>query len=354
MEFENNIKNYVSRIGGIKKTIKTEEATKTSLIMPFFQLLGYDVFNPNEFTPEYVADVGIKKGEKVDYAISLNGVVSILVEAKSVSELLDKHDSQLFRYFGTTRAKFAILTNGINYKFYTDLEKINVMDTTPFLDVNLEELTDGDIQQLKKFQKQNFDIDEILSTASNLKYMNQIKHIIKEEVVNPSDDLVRLILNKGVYNGVKTTAVIEKFNNMIKKSFNSYINDMVKVRLQTAIDESTEEANEQENTEDTDLEVVTTAEELQAYYVVKSILSEICDLHKLNYKDTLSYFGVLYQNNVRKWICRFYFKESVKYVIIPDVDGKEKRYELKKVEDLYKLKRQLKFRLNSFLEPVSA
>ena len=122
MNFDERLKEFILRVNELKNTIKTEEATKTSLIMPFFQLLGYDVFNPNEFTPEYIADVGIKKGEKVDYAIILNNEVSILIEAKSVNEQLEKHDSQLFRYFGTSKAKFAILTNGITYKFYTDLE----------------------------------------------------------------------------------------------------------------------------------------------------------------------------------------------------------------------------------------
>lgn len=151
MEFEENLKKFVERIEKIKNNISTEEATKTSLIMPFFQILGYDVFNPNEFTPEYVADVGIKRGEKVDYAIILDGEVKILIEAKSVNEDLKKHSSQLFRYFGTSKAKLAILTNGVMYKFYTDLDEINKMDSTPFLEVNLLEMSDANIAELKKF-----------------------------------------------------------------------------------------------------------------------------------------------------------------------------------------------------------
>ena len=148
MDFEEKIKRFIERIEKLKNSINTEEATKTSLIMPFFQILGYDVFNPDEFTPEYVADVGIKKGEKVDYAIILNETVTILIEAKSINENLKKHDSQLFRYFGTTTAKFAILTNGCEYKFYTDLDELNKMDSTPFLNINLLELKDTDIIEL--------------------------------------------------------------------------------------------------------------------------------------------------------------------------------------------------------------
>lgn len=115
MEFNDVIKQFSERILSLKDTITTEESTKMSLVVPLFQLLGYDVFNPNEFCPEYIADVGIKKGEKVDYAILENGQPNILVECKSCSEQLDKHSSQLFRYFGTSPAKFGM---GDVYAYY--------------------------------------------------------------------------------------------------------------------------------------------------------------------------------------------------------------------------------------------
>lgn len=183
MSFEENLKSFASRIDNLKGNIATEEATKTSLIMPFFQMLGYDVFNPMEFIPEFTADVGIKKGEKVDYAISLNGKITILIEAKCINEQLDKHDSQLFRYFGTTEAKFGILTNGIIYKFYSDLEEPNKMDTSPFFQIDLTDLADNEITELKKFSKENFDLNRILDTASELKYLGLIKKALKEEQI---------------------------------------------------------------------------------------------------------------------------------------------------------------------------
>ena len=125
MDFIDKLKQFSKRVESLKDNIQTEEATKTSLIMPFFSLLGYDVFNPDEFIPEFTADVGIKKGEKVDYAILQDGKPVILIEAKWIGEKLEKHDSQLFRYFATCKAKFAILTNGQYYRFYTDLEEPN-------------------------------------------------------------------------------------------------------------------------------------------------------------------------------------------------------------------------------------
>ncbi len=350
MDFEEKIKRFIERIEKLKNSINTEEATKTSLIMPFFQILGYDVFNPDEFTPEYVADVGIKKGEKVDYAIILNETVTILIEAKSINENLKKHDSQLFRYFGTTTAKFAILTNGCEYKFYTDLDELNKMDSTPFLNINLLELKDTDIVELKKFCKENFNIDTILSTASDLKYANSIEKILQEEFVNPSDDFVKLILNKGVYEGVKTQNVLDKYKPILKKSINHYINQLVNARLQNAINNTTSsEVAEEISTIDNNDGIVTTTEELESYYIVKSILSEFVKPSDLYYKDTYSYFGILYENKVTKWLCRVYLKENVKYVIIPDDNKKEIRYEIDDISNLYTLKEQLITRLKAFI-----
>lgn len=347
MNFEEKLKNYVSRIQDIKENILTEEATKTSLIMPFFQLLGYDVFNPKEFTPEYIADVGIKKGEKVDYAIVLNDEVSILIEAKAITEKLEKHDSQLFRYFGTSKAKFAILTNGIVYKFYTDLEKENVMDVTPFLEVNLENLQDSDIIQLKKFEKDSFNIDEIFSTANDLKYLNLIKKVIKEEFSNPSDDFVKLILNHEIYAGAKTNTIVEKYRPLVKKSISMYFNDLINTKLQSVMTNNEYEKTEIEETE-MDNGIITTDEELQAYYTVKSILTEYCQSKRIHYKDTTRYFSILLDNKVTQWICRIYLKESVKYITIPDENKKEIRYDIKSIDDIYLLKKEIIKGLNVY------
>lgn len=351
MEFEEKLNQFTERVKKITDSISTEEATKTSLIMPFFSLLGYDVFNPNEFTPEYTADVGIKKGEKVDYAIILNNQPTILIEAKSVNENLQKHGSQLFRYFGTTSAKIGILTNGIVYKFFTDLDETNKMDSTPFLEINILDLRETDVNELKKFCKESFDINTVINSASNLKYANSIEKILSEEFSNPSDDFIRLILNKGIYEGVKTQNVIDKYKPILKKSITHYINNLINQRLQTAINNSSVEASDEISIDISDENsIVTTNEELESYYVVKSILSEIVNPNDLYYKDTFSYFGILYENKVTKWICRVYLKESVKYVIIPDKDKKEIRYEIDNISDIYKLKEQLITRLKNFIK----
>ena len=146
MNFEETIDDFTSSISEKKSVIHTEETTKLSLILPFLRLLGYDTTNPINFRAEYTADIGVKKGEKVDFAILSDEHVEILIECKSVDvELEEKHLSQLFRYFSVTEAKLAILTNGVVYKFYTDSLDDNQMDKTPFFEIDLEDYTKKDI-----------------------------------------------------------------------------------------------------------------------------------------------------------------------------------------------------------------
>ena len=354
MGFEENLKGFIERIGTIKDSIATEEATKTSIIMPFFQILGYDVFNPLEFIPEYTADVGIKKGEKVDYAICLNGNLTILIEAKSIKENLEKHDSQLFRYFGTTQAKFGILTNGIIYRFYTDLDEPNKMDSSPFFEINLLDISDSQVVELKKFQKDKFDLNQILDTASELKYLGLIKKVLKEEFTSPSDEFVKLILNENVYSGMKTQNIIEKYRPVVKKSITNYINELVNDKIKTALnDDDTENEIEGEVIQEIEEApasdgITTTEDELQAFYIVKSILGNDIDMSRITYKDTISYFGIIIDKKVTRWICRVYLKENVKFIVIPN-DKENIKYTITTLEDIYKLSDQLKLRTINLL-----
>lgn len=353
MEFDEKLKGFAGRVSSLKDSISTEEATKTSLIMPFFQLLEYDVFNPMEFIPEYVADVGIKKGEKVDYAICLNGELTILIEAKSVNEVLERHDSQLFRYFGTSNAKFAILTNGINYKFYTDLDEPNKMDSTPFLDINLLDLKDSDILEIRKFQKSNFDISAIMDTASELRYLGQIKRVLKDEFANPSDDFVKFILSQDIYNSVKTQNVIDKYRPIIKRSIAQYVNDSVNDKIKTVLKNDNElEADVMDETEEEISEtdaIITTDKEIQSYYIVKSILAPYVPMERITYKDTRSYFGILLDNKVTRWICRVFLKENTSYIIIANGEKEGIKYQINSIDDIYQLNDALIARVNSLL-----
>ncbi len=353
MDFIDQIKQFSKRGESLKDTIQTEEATKTSIIMPFFAMLGYDVFNPLEFTPEYTADVGIKKGEKVDYAIMKDGQPIVLIEAKWIGEPLNKHDSQLFRYFGTTSAKFGILTNGLIYRFYTDLEEPNKMDSVPFLEINILDLKETQVPELKKFHKSTFNIDEIINVASELKYSNEFKQSFASELQNPSDELVKLFLSK-IYKGTKTQNVIEKFRPIVKKSLNQFISEMMNDKIKNALSVDEPSAAKPESAgeavgEPEKSKIVTTQEELEAYFSVKSILKEIVPAKDIVYKDTESYFGILYKNNVRKWICRVILNSSSKILILPGENKKEQRFILESIYDIETYRDQLIGVLNRYL-----
>lgn len=356
MDFIDQLKQFSNRIETLKDNIQTEEATKTSLIMPFFSLLGYDVFNPDEFIPEFTADVGIKKGEKVDYAIANSGEPLILIEAKWAHEKLQKHDSQLFRYFGTTKAKFAILTNGIEYRFFTDLEEKNKMDETPFLTIDLLNIKESQVSELKKFCKSNFDIEEILGTASDLKYSNKFKDILAEQLQSPSDDFIKFFLSTA-YSGRMTQSAIDKFRPIIKKSLNNYISELMNDKIQSALNPDDSEKISVENLDSTKIEedkikenkIITTEEELEAYFIIKNLLKDLVSIDDIYYKDTESYINILYKNNVRYWICRLILEENRKYLIIPDENKKEIKYSLDGIYSLPNFKDELSIVLNRYV-----
>ena len=341
MEFNESIKQFSERVSTMKDNISTEEATKMSLIVPLFQILGYDVFNPTEFCPEYTADVGIKKGEKVDYAILENGAPSILVECKSCSEQLDKHSSQLFRYFGTTPAKFGILTNGIVYRFYTDLEESNKMDLVPFLEIDMMNLKDSSISELKKFCKGNFDKEKIFSTAEELKYSSLIKGVLAKEFETPSEDFVRFILAT-IYDGQKNQRVIDKFTPLVKRAFSSFVNEIVNNKISSALTKDTEEVTEEPEVVDVPAsKIVTTEDEIEAFYIIRGILAGIIPVEDIAHRDTESYFGILYKDNNRKPICRLNLDTKNKQLLIPDESKKFERIYIDSLNDIYKYKDRL-------------
>jgi len=156
MDFKDNLLELSARVAKLRNQIATEEAAKTAFVLPFIKVLGYDFTDPTEVEPEHTCDVGTKKGEKIDYAILKDGAPVLLIECKHSSQNLDYCGNQLFRYFGTSKAKYAVLTDGIQYRFFSDLESENVMDKTPFLEIDMTNLKDSQIEELKKFHKSYF------------------------------------------------------------------------------------------------------------------------------------------------------------------------------------------------------
>jgi len=209
------------RIKQHKSTIRTEEATKTALVLPFISALDYDVFNPSEVIPEYIADIGIKKGEKIDYCIMNNGTPIILIECKHWQDSLTYHDNQLFRYFHATNVKFAILTNGITYKFFTDSEQSNKMDETPYWEFDISQMRENDFIELNKYRKNNFDEVKIFNDAIELKIYNRFINILKKELDSPSTDFVKHFA-RHIHNGSLTQRYLDIYSRVLSKTIKDY------------------------------------------------------------------------------------------------------------------------------------
>lgn len=340
MDFKDQIKILGDRVLKLKDQIQTEEATKNAFIMPFLQALGYDVFNPIEVVPEFISDIGIKKGEKIDYAIFKDGAPILLVECKHWGQNLNLHDGQLLRYFHVSKAKFGLLTNGLIYRFYTDLIEPNKMDEKPFLEFNITEMKDNQVEELKKFHKSYFDVDSIANTASELKYSSELKQLLNQELLNPSSDFVRFFA-KQVYPSIITAKVLEQFTNLIKKSAQQYISDLITERLKTALNQEKEASNQIETVinpvidQELESKVETTQEELESFMIVKTILRQKIDVKRIVYRDAQSYFAILLDDNNRKTICRLYLNGVKKYIATLDENKKEIKTELLTLDDIF-------------------
>ena len=321
-----------------KDQIQTEEATKNAFVMPFLQSLGYDVFNPLEVVPEFIADIGIKKGEKIDYAIFKDGNPTILIECKHWSQNLNIHDGQLLRYFHVSKAKFGILTNGIIYRFYSDLVSPNKMDEKPFLEFNITDVKDNQIEELKKFHKTNFDAESIVNTASELKFMNELKHILNQELTNPTPEFVKHFA-KQVYPSVVTAKVLEQFTELTKKSIQQHISDLITERLKTALSKEDEKNSEVNISTEKNLEdiskVNTTEEELEGFMIVKTILRQKTAVNRVTFRDAQSYFAVFLDDNNRKPVCRLYLNGGKKFIGTFDETKKETKNEIKNLDEIF-------------------
>ncbi|WP_158890666.1 MULTISPECIES: type I restriction endonuclease [unclassified Pseudomonas] len=356
MEFEEKLASLAAKIRQQKAAIQTEEATKTAFVMPFIQsVLGYDVFDPLEVVPEFICDVGTKKGEKIDYAIFKDGQVQILIESKKVGEPLNiNHASQLFRYFHVTTARISILTNGQVYRFFTDLEAANKMDDKPFLEFDMLDIDDHVVPELQKLTKSAFDVESIISAAGELKYVGQIKRELQAQFQQPDEDFVRFFASR-VYEGTITQKVREQFAQLTRKATVQFLSDQVNDRLKSAITGSaqpvivsqvvaagvTPGSESQVDVVEKDL-VVTTADEIEGFNVVKAIIRSVVDVKRITARDTQSYFGILLDDNNRKPIARLHFNRPQKYIGTFDEAKKETRHPIESVDDIFELADLLK------------
>lgn len=338
--------------------IVNEEATKNAMVMPFIQSLGYDVFNPTEVLPEFTADVGLKKGEKVDYAIKNDGVLSILIECKPrTTDLSNAQFGQLYRYFNCTEAKFAILTNGIEYRFYSDLDDANKLDKRPFFTFRLTDYNERDIEELKKFAKPVFNVDTILSTANRLKYTNLAMASFSKLMKEPPRDFIKFIA-QDFFDGRMTQQILDEFTPIIRDAMAQHIKEQVSQRLKLALaNTSGEEASiaaagpDQANIEapiKAEDEIVTTQEEIDGYNMVRAIVSSEVAPERVFMRDAKSYCAILLDDNNRKPICRLHFNsKTLKRLEIREND-KQVKHDLATLTDIFSHKEALLAAVKSY------
>lgn len=367
MDFIDHLRVLAARIANIKGMIQTEEATKNAMVMPFIQILGYNVFDPLEVTPELVADVGTKKGEKVDYAILRDGKPIILFECKKCGgDLSINHASQLFRYFHVTDARFGVLTNGLVYRIFTDLEKPNKMDDKPFFEFNILDFKERDVEELKKFAKSAFDLENILNTANHLKYTRAIQSRLAEWLVSPSEELVRMV-SVDLIGGRRFTPVIrDQFTTITRQAFEQLVGEKINERLKGAMTPESPTIVEQATVESAVEPVVTketksetSSEELEGFHIVRSIVRELVATRRIVMRDAQSYCAVLLDDNNRKPICRLRFNNLQKLRIGLFNEAKEEeQFPLESIDDIYNFSAQLRATVASsitltLVEPAS-
>lgn len=360
MTFEDEVKEFVKTIPNKLEHIDSEETTKIALITPFLRILGYDTTDPTIVKAEYTADVGTKQGEKVDFAILEDGEPVIFIECKPVmNELSTDNINQLFRYISVTNVQIGILTNGVDYKFYTT-DKDNLMDDKAFLEINLLNLTKKDIMELEKFIREKFNIDDAVNRADNLKFRNLIKKTLIQEFENPSDEFVRVI-GKQVYDGVLTQNIRDKFSELIVSVNQEFINEKVQKRLADAVEKNDtktkEETEDIEVMEETDANT-TTVEEKEGFYIIKSIASENNHEQYIAMRDQKRYCNILFDDNKYYPIVRLYFNnpnrlkiELYDKITVRENGGKiGDKINIEKVSDIYQYKDRISKLIDSYVE----
>lgn len=355
MDLKIKLEQLHQKVIGLKDQIGTEEATKNAFVMPFIQILGYDIFNPTEVVPEHVCDIGTKKGEKVDYVIRNNDEPIFIIECKHWKETTDAHNSQLHRYYHVSKTRFGVLTNGIVYNFYTDLEKPNIMDEKPFFTINIEDLKNSSIKILEKFTKKDYNLESILDSAEALKYIKAIRKEFEKEIENPSDEMVKLLVGRFFEKPLTANRMVS-FKEYAKKALATSINESISFRLKSAlnINEQIEKKEEEVKTSqpidsNNDSKIVTTEEELEGFQIVKAILREKIPSSRIAYRDTLSYFGILLDDNNRKPLCRLHFNTTNKYLETFH-NGKEagEKILLNTLDEIYNYRNQLHQTLENY------
>lgn len=356
MSIEQAITSLAARVRELKPIIETEEATKTAFIIPFISnVLGYDVTDPREVIPEYTADVGVKKGEKVDFAIKSGDDFHFLIECKKVGEPLSlDHANQLVRYFNVTDTEFAILTNGEIYQFYAQLDAANRMDEKPFMTLDLANIDARQFPHLEMCTRKHFNPEALAANAEELKYIAELKKLIATQFQDPDPELVKM-LAAPVTTKRMTAVNLEYFTRLVTTASSQFLKDEVNRRLRSAQDydgpsPTPDQAIPREEDQDAEVvepvsDVVTTEDELHGHSIVRAICCSEVPAQDITMRDAKSYCAILYKDNNRKPITRFFFDRKIPRISIFDEEGEQQYFDLEKIDDIYQYADLLRSRI---------
>jgi hypothetical protein len=324
--------------------VRGEEATKQALILPFLSALGYDIYDPTEVRPEYVADFAKKRSggpaEKVDYAIHLSGTPVIFIEAKAADVDIVHHSGQLARYFNATPScPVAILGNGTRYMFYTDLEEKNLLSEKPFFEFNILGFKESDAEILEGFTRDRFNPASVREQAEDIIYTSKINGYINNALRSPTESFTRFILSEvGVLAGKKfTSKLAEKFTPMIRRAIQTTLLDMATRSIKEQSDVKpdvpaappraeappprpaappVEEKVADKAAETSTSNIVTTEDELEALELIRKICAEspLSASAPILHKDTVSWFTIS-TVSIRKWFVRLYFNQKRRSIL---------------------------------------
>ncbi|AKJ07595.1 hypothetical protein ATI61_10738 [Archangium gephyra] len=318
--------------------IKGEQATKQALILPFLQVLGYDVYDPTETQPEYVADFAKKRGgvlEKVDYALHLKGQPALFIECKAADAAPEDHDGQLSRYFNATPSvRIGVVTNGIRYRFFTDLQAQNMMDSAPFMEFNILSFTEREVELLRPFTKEAFNSESIQGHAEEIIFVGKVTTLINELLRNPSESFVRFLLAEvELVSGRVTKNVVERFVPIVKKAIQTTLLDMMTKSIQQEIAQPNVQApapvaappappSAAESLQaaaaavepSSNAQIETTEVELEIFRIVQRICAESPIKQTVSYKDSASYFGINL-GKVTSWFLRAFTNGKKKSLV---------------------------------------
>ena len=339
MSIDQAVRDLAARVRELKPIIETEEATKTAFIIPFISsVLGYDVTDPREVIPEYTADVGTKRGEKVDFAIKSGNDFRFLIECKKIGEPLDiAHAHQLVRYFNVTDTEFAILTNGEVYEFYAQLDAVNRMDEKPFMTLDLAAVDARIFPHLERCTKSQFDSESIAASAEELKYVSELRKAIASDFADPSADWVRLLTSR-VTSRRMTAANMELFTRLTATAASQFL----KYEAPTV--------EPDEGTDRSDDGIVTTPEEKEAYGIIRAICCSEVPATDIHMRDAKSYCAINLHDNNRKPLARLYFDRRTPRIGIFDENKEEHPFDLTEgIAQIYEHAELLRRRVRSLL-----